>query len=468
MTSRRRISTSRPRGLVAATAAAALLLSGCVAARTRPAAGGDAPPAPPRAARSTSTSRPTTRSPSIIKDQGWLEDALGDQDVTSTGCSRPAPTRPTRPCAPARSTSGRPPGPPRCWPARTDRRSRRSTSTRSPSGRRSSSAGGSTITDVADLKGKKIAATKGTDPYFFLLQALEEAGLGLDDVTIAEPPARRRQDGAGERRGRRVGRSRPDHGRRRGRPGAKLIYRNIDFNSYGFLNATEDFIAERPTWRRPSSTPTRRLARGRMANPEETAQILADVAGIDLAVATKVITERIEPRRRPGARARRRRRARDHRPDLRRVRRRVVAGQGRRGARRPLRPELRRRRGPVRDRLSPTPIRRRTGTAGPSTGAPATDASRPVSATHRSRGCPAPVRAAARPSLGPAGSSSSSGLSCPSSCSAAWQLVTAFGLVPASSSRHPPRSGRPASISLSAACCGRRRRSRCSACSSAS
>ncbi len=36
---------------------------------------------------------------------------------------------------------------------------------------------GSPITTVADLKGKKIAATKGTDPYFFLLQSLEEAGL---------------------------------------------------------------------------------------------------------------------------------------------------------------------------------------------------------------------------------------------------------------------------------------------------
>ncbi len=34
----------------------------------------------------------------------------------------------------------------------------------------------SPITAVADLKGKKVAATKGTDPYFFLLRSLNEAG----------------------------------------------------------------------------------------------------------------------------------------------------------------------------------------------------------------------------------------------------------------------------------------------------
>ena len=69
---------------------------------------------------------------------------------------------------------------------------------------------------VADLKGKKIAATKGTDPYFFLLQALEEAGLAPDRRDRRGPPARRRLGGAPERLGRRVGRTRPDHGRRRG------------------------------------------------------------------------------------------------------------------------------------------------------------------------------------------------------------------------------------------------------------
>jgi|HigsolmetaAR204D_1030405.scaffolds.fasta_scaffold01180_7 sulfonate transport system substrate-binding protein len=38
------------------------------------------------------------------------------------------------------------------------------------------------ITKVEDIKGKKVAATFGTDPYIFLLSALKEAGLTIRDV----------------------------------------------------------------------------------------------------------------------------------------------------------------------------------------------------------------------------------------------------------------------------------------------
>ena len=37
----------------------------------------------------------------------------------------------------------------------------------------------STIRTVADLKGKKVAATKGTDPYLFLLRALQSRTPGM-------------------------------------------------------------------------------------------------------------------------------------------------------------------------------------------------------------------------------------------------------------------------------------------------
>lgn len=37
---------------------------------------------------------------------------------------------------------------------------------------------------IADLKGKKIAATKGTDPYLFTLRSLQQAGLKKDDVEL--------------------------------------------------------------------------------------------------------------------------------------------------------------------------------------------------------------------------------------------------------------------------------------------
>ena len=38
---------------------------------------------------------------------------------------------------------------------------------------------------MRDLKGKKVAATRGTDPWFFLLRSLQAAGLGPSDVDVA-------------------------------------------------------------------------------------------------------------------------------------------------------------------------------------------------------------------------------------------------------------------------------------------
>src|SRR5512145_1489680 len=42
----------------------------------------------------------------------------------------------------------------------------------------------SPIQKVEDLKGKRIAATRGTDPYIFLLRVLDQHGLGEKDVKI--------------------------------------------------------------------------------------------------------------------------------------------------------------------------------------------------------------------------------------------------------------------------------------------
>jgi sulfonate transport system substrate-binding protein len=42
----------------------------------------------------------------------------------------------------------------------------------------------SSINSPADLKGKKVAATPGTEPYAFLLQALASANLTLSDITL--------------------------------------------------------------------------------------------------------------------------------------------------------------------------------------------------------------------------------------------------------------------------------------------
>jgi sulfonate transport system substrate-binding protein len=150
---------------------------------------------------------------------------------------------------------------------------------------------GSTIASVADLAGKNIAATKGTDPYFFLLQALEEAGLPLTDVTVQNL---QHADGWAALQNGAVdawaGLDPIMAGAEAA--GASLLYRNIDFNSYGFLNATESFLQAKPDVAQAVVDAYEKARAWAIEHPEETAALLAEVAALDVPIATKVITER--------------------------------------------------------------------------------------------------------------------------------------------------------------------------------
>ena len=151
---------------------------------------------------------------------------------------------------------------------------------------------GSTITTVAELEGKSIAATKGTDPYFFLLQALGEAELTLNDVTVqnlqhADGKAALESGAVDAWAG-----LDPLLSTSVATAGSKIIYDNIDFNSYGFLNATESFLQKSPDLAQLVVDTYEKAREYAIANPKETAGILASVAGIDLDIATSVITDR--------------------------------------------------------------------------------------------------------------------------------------------------------------------------------
>jgi sulfonate transport system substrate-binding protein len=150
---------------------------------------------------------------------------------------------------------------------------------------------GSPIKTVADLKGKKIAATKGTDPYFFLLQSLEQAGLKPEDVTVE---VLQHADGWAALQNGSVdawaGLDPIMAGAEAA--GATLLYRNVAFNSYGFLNATEKFLATKPDLAQAVVDAYEQARAWAAAHPEDTAAILAAEAGLDQAVATKVIAER--------------------------------------------------------------------------------------------------------------------------------------------------------------------------------
>jgi sulfonate transport system substrate-binding protein len=151
---------------------------------------------------------------------------------------------------------------------------------------------GSPIASVADLRGKHVAATKGTDPYFFLLQALDEAGVPLEEVTIENL---QHADGWAALANGSVDAWAgldPIMANAEATAGAQLAYRNVGFNSYGFLNATEAFINERPDVAQTVIDAYEKARAWALADPTATAELLAEVAGIDPAVATKVIEER--------------------------------------------------------------------------------------------------------------------------------------------------------------------------------
>jgi len=150
----------------------------------------------------------------------------------------------------------------------------------------------SDITDVAQLKGQSVAATKGTDPYFFLLQALEEAGLSVDDVevqNVQHADGRALLDGGSVQAWSGLD---PIMAAAEAESGAELIYRNVDFNTYGFLNATEEFITDHADVAQVVVDAYEEARVWALANPDEVAQLLADAASIDLEVAKTVIAER--------------------------------------------------------------------------------------------------------------------------------------------------------------------------------
>jgi len=104
----------------------------------------------------------------------------------------------------------------------------------------------SKIATVADLKGKRVAVTRGTDPHIFLVRALLGAGLSEKDIT---PVLLQHPDG-------KTALIRGDVDAWAGldpmmaqaeiEDGAKLFYRKADANTWGILNVREQFLKDYP------------------------------------------------------------------------------------------------------------------------------------------------------------------------------------------------------------------------------
>jgi len=102
------------------------------------------------------------------------------------------------------------------------------------------------IAKIEDLKGKRVAVTRGTDPHIFLVRALQSVGLSEKDIT---PVLLQHPDGktalirgdvdawAGLD---------PMMAQAQVEDGARLFYRNKEANTWGILNAPEDFLKQYP------------------------------------------------------------------------------------------------------------------------------------------------------------------------------------------------------------------------------
>jgi sulfonate transport system substrate-binding protein len=143
----------------------------------------------------------------------------------------------------------------------------------------------SPIRSLQDLKGRKVAATKGTDPYLFLLRSLQTAGLRKSDI---EHVPLQHADGLAALRAGQVDAWAgldPLMAAAELDSGARLLYRNVAFNTYGFLNVREDFLAQRPAEVRRVIAAYERARRWTLANTTEAAKILSEEAKVSLQVA---------------------------------------------------------------------------------------------------------------------------------------------------------------------------------------
>src|SRR3989440_1484404 len=102
------------------------------------------------------------------------------------------------------------------------------------------------ISQIADLKGKRVAVTRGTDPHIFLVRALAEAKLTEKDITpvlLQHPDGKTAlirgdvQAWAGLD---------PMMAQAEVEDGARLFFRKPDANTWGILNVREEFLKDHP------------------------------------------------------------------------------------------------------------------------------------------------------------------------------------------------------------------------------
>src|SRR5436190_20485556 len=151
-----------------------------------------------------------------------------------------------------------------------------------------------TISKIADLKGKRVAVTRGTDPHIFLVRALLDAGLSEKDIT---PVLLQHPDG-------KTALIRGDVDAWAGldpmmaqaevEDGAKLFFRKPDANTWGILNVREEFLKDHPDLVRRVLTVYEAARRHSLANYADVKRVFIAATKLPDAVVDKQLKERTE------------------------------------------------------------------------------------------------------------------------------------------------------------------------------
>src|SRR6202789_1218458 len=152
----------------------------------------------------------------------------------------------------------------------------------------------SPIKTVADLRGKRVAVTRGTDPHIFLVRALLGAGLTEKDIT---PVLLQHADG-------KTALIRGDVDAWAGldpmmaqaeiEEGARLFFRKPDANTWGILNVREQFLKDNPQIVQRVLATYEEARKYALANYDELKKSLVTATKLPDEVADKQLKERTD------------------------------------------------------------------------------------------------------------------------------------------------------------------------------
>jgi sulfonate transport system substrate-binding protein len=152
----------------------------------------------------------------------------------------------------------------------------------------------SKIGKIEDLKGKRVAVTRGTDPHIFLVRALQSVGLTEKDITpvlLQHPDGKTAlirgdvQAWAGLD---------PMMAQAEIQDGARLFYRSKDANTWGILNVREQFLKDHPDLVQRVLAVYEQARKYSIANYDELKKVFIAVTKLPDAVVDKQLKERTE------------------------------------------------------------------------------------------------------------------------------------------------------------------------------